>query len=323
MLKVAIDAMGGDHSPEEPIRGIKSYLEQFSHENILFYILGNKTKILNLIKKYDIDKNYKIIHTEQDIEMDEKPSEAIKRKNDSSMVKSLKLLRDKKVDAVISAGNTGALMLGSSIIVRKIDGVKKVVLAPKIPNKFKNFTLADVGANISLSPQNYVNIARLCSTYYKSIDPQTNPSIHLLNIGIEKSKGTSNLVEAFSLLSDCSDINFKGNIESRNLMSTKLDIVLCDGFTGNITLKMIEGLSQFLINELRNNSTLNKDIVKLKKRFDFELSTLLLGINGIVLKCHGSSSRKSFKNAIVEANNLFKLDIMRKLNNYFQEVSLA
>ena len=323
MLRVAIDAMGGDHSPEEPISGIKSYLEQFPNEDILFYILGNKTKILNLIKNHSIDKNYKIIHTEQDIKMHDKPSEAIKRKNDSSMVKSLELLRDKKVDAVISAGNTGALMLGASIIVRKIGGVKRVVLAPKIPNKFKHFTLADVGANISLSPQNYVNIARLCSTYYKSIDPQTNPSIHLLNIGIEKSKGTSNLVEAFSLLSDCSDINFKGNIESRNLMSTKLDIVLCDGFTGNITLKMIEGLSQFLINELRNNSTLNKDIVKLKKRFDFELSTLLLGINGIVLKCHGSSSRKSFKNAIVEANDLFKLDIMRKLNNYFQEVSLA
>ena len=214
-------------------------------------------------------------------------------------------------------------MLGSSIIVRKINGVRKVVLAPKIPNKFNHFILADVGANISLNPQNYVNIAKLCDIYYKSINSEKKPSIHLLNIGAEKNKGTSDLAEAFRLLSNCRDLTFKGNIESRNLMNTKLDIVLCDGFIGNITLKMIEGLSQFLFNELINNSTLNKDILKLKKRFNFELSTLLLGINGIVLKCHGSSSRESFKNAIIEANDLFKSDIMRKLNNYFQEASLV
>jgi glycerol-3-phosphate acyltransferase PlsX len=318
MLKLAIDAMGGDHSPEQPINGIKSYLEDHSNENIFFYILGDEKKISTLLKKNSITEKYKIIATNQDIAMNEKPSDAIRKKPDSSMVKSLQLLKEKKVNAVISAGNTGALMLGASIIVKKIPGVRKVILAPKIPSKFNNFILADVGANINLKPQNYVDIAKLCTAYYESINSIKFPEIYLLNIGVEQNKGTSELVEAFQLLSQSKDINFKGNIEPRNLMDTKSDIVLCNGFVGNITLKMIEGLSKFLISQL-SNSVRSIDINKLKNDFNFELSTLLLGINGIVLKCHGSSSQESFKSAINEARNLFESNITTNINKYFQK----
>ena len=318
MLKVAIDAMGGDHSPEQPINGIRSYLEDFPDENIFFYIIGDEKKLSKLIKENKINSKFELIGTNQKIDMNEKPSEAIRKKPNSSMVKSLELLRDRKVDAAISAGNTGALMLGASIIIKKIDGVRKVILAPKIPNKFQEFILADVGANINLKPRNYVDIAQLCTAYYKSINSNIIPNIHLLNIGIEENKGTPDLIEAFQLLSESKEISFKGNIEPRNLMDTKLDIVLCNGFVGNITLKIIEGLSQFLINELSNTSK-SVDILKLKKDFNFELSTLLLGIDGIVLKCHGASSKQSFKSAISEARNLFELKITKKITNYFQK----
>ena len=190
MLKIAIDAMGGDYSPKEVINGIKAYIKEFSNENIFFYIIGKEQEILSLFNNYKTDNFYEIINTNEKIEMDEKPSIAIKKKVNSSMVKSLEFLRDKKVDAVISAGNTGALMLGASIIVKKMDKVKKVVLAPKIPNKFQNFILADVGANINLRPQSYVDIARLCAAYSQSINSGIIPNIHLLNIGTEKNKGT-------------------------------------------------------------------------------------------------------------------------------------
>ena len=244
-------------------------------------------------------------------------SKVIKTKADSSMIKSMKLLKNSSADAIISAGNTGALMLGSSIIVGKIPGVRKVILAPSIPNKFGNFILADVGANINLKPQYFIDMAHLCSIYSRNMKNNNKATIHLLNIGTEENKGTAELVETFSLLSK-NISNFKGNIEPRALMTTKLDVVLCDGFIGNTILKLIEGLSHFLFDELVESSN-DLNLIKLKEMFNFELSTLLLGINGIVLKCHGSSKRESFKNAILEAKKLSTLNLIKKINDKFKK----
>ena len=256
--------------------------------------------------------------------MYDNPIKAVKEKPDSSMVKCLELLKSNSVDAVISSGNTGALIFSSTIMIKKIAGVKKVILAPKIPNKYGNFILADVGANININPLNYTNMADLCKIYSKLINKIEKPSVHLLNIGHEKNKGTPDLVEAYQRLSENCD-NFKGNIEPRYLMDQKIDIVLCDGFIGNVVLKLTEGLSHYLLDSLKD-SLIDKSInsiENLKNIFDFELSTILLGLNGIVLKCHGASSYRSFKYAIKEAQSLHELSLISKINNCFKPLAGA
>ena len=316
MLKIAIDIMGGDNSPKEPIHGIKSYIEHSLDKDIFFYIVGDGQKASNLIKNSIPKDQYQIIKTSQIIKMEDKPSEAFKSKPDSSMLKCIELVKDSKASALISAGNTGALLLGSSIIIKKISGVRKAILAPIIPNKSGSFILADVGANVSMKPQHFIDMGKLCTTYCESIGKK-NPSIHLLNIGQEKNKGTAAIVETYDLLSK-NLTNFKGNIEARDLMNENLDIVLCDGFTGNIVLKLIEGLSHFLFDSLKDScqdSSTENNINNLKSVFDFELSTLLLGINGIVLKCHGGSNRNSFKNAIIQAKQISESNLITKISS--------
>jgi len=315
MLKIAIDIMGGDNSPTEPIQGIKSYINDSLDRNIFFYIVGDGKKASDLLKNSIPEEQYQIINTSQVIEMDDKPSEALKSKPDSSMLKCLHLVKESKASAIISSGNTGALLLGSSIIIKKIPEIRKAILAPIIPNKSGNFILADVGANINLKPHHFVDMAELCTKYCKSRGVES-PSIHLLNIGEEKNKGTADIIETYTLLSENLP-NFKGNLEARDLMNKDLDIVLCNGFTGNIVLKLIEGLSHFLFNILEescNDSNTKKNIGDLKSLFNFELSTLLLGINGIVLKCHGGSSRISFKNAIIQSKQIAESNLINKIN---------
>ena len=208
-------------------------------------------------------------------------------------------------------------MFCSSLIVRKISGVKKVVLAPRIPNQHGDFILADVGANIDLKALHFLDIANLCKIYYEIISDTKNPSLHLLNIGIEENKGTATLVEVYKLLKNNLS-NFQGNIESRYLMTKKLNVVLCDGFIGNVVLKLTEGLSKYLLNILKKTtftSAASDEINNLRKLFNFESSTLLLGINGIVLKCHGSSSKESFKNAIIESKKLHQSQLIKKITS--------
>ena len=318
MFKIAIDLMGGDSSIYEPIKGVESFIKSNPKRNMYFYLVGPKNEISKNLNPNIFNNNYKIIDTDEIITMNDNPIKAIKEKPNSSMVRSLKLLKNNKVNAVISSGNTGALIFSSTIIINKINGVKKVILAPKIPNKHGNFILADVGANIDISPINFVNMAELCAIYSKTINNTDHPSIHLLNIGHEKSKGTPKLVEAFNHLSEkCT--SFKGNIEARYLMDKKIDIVLCDGFVGNIVLKLIEGLSHYLLDTLKESmedETLYR-VDNLKNIFDFQLSTILLGLNGIVLKCHGSSNYRAFQYAIQEAHSLHKSMLTKKITNHF------
>ena len=316
MLKIAIDIMGGDNSLSEPINGIKSYFQNSKDRNIFFYIVGERNKASEIIKNSIPKNQYEIINTSQIIGMNDKPLEAFKTKHDSSMIKCINLLKESKVNAVISSGNTGALLLSSTLIVKKIAGIKKAILAPIIPNQFGSFILSDVGANINLKPNHFVDISKLCIKYCNSLGKK-NPSIHLLNIGKEENKGTEEVIETFYVLSK-NFTCFKGNIEARDLMTSKLDIVLCNGFTGNIALKLIEGLSHFLFDTLKDtckDQDSYENICNLKDRFNFELSTLLLGINGIVLKCHGSASKTSFKNAIIQAKQIHTSKLINKLTN--------
>ena len=319
MLNIAIDIMGGDNAPVEPIKAIKSYLK--SNKDIYFYLIGDKNQIIPIMGSEVSPDLYTIVHTEEKIDMNDKPSRVIKTKPNSSMIKCIELLRDKKVDSVISAGNTGALMFSSSLIVKRIPGVKKVILAPRIPNKHGNFILADVGANIDLKPIHFLDIANLCRIYYKIISDNKNPSLHLLNIGLEPNKGTSALIDTYKILEE-NISDFKGNIESRYLMTKKLNIVLCDGFIGNIVLKLTEGLSNYLLDLLKKTTfsiDAKNEIKTLKKIFNFESSTLLLGLNGIVLKCHGSSSSRSFKNAIAESKKLCEFNLIEKITSSFNK----
>ena len=318
MFKIAIDLMGGDNAPKQPIKGIKSFIKSNPTSNTFFYLVGEESKIaVEAYKDLPRDR-FKLIYTKHTITMEDNPLKVMKEKADSSMIQCLQLLKRKEVDSVVSAGNTGALIFASTILVKKIDGVKKVILAPRIPNKHGNFILADVGANISMAPKNYTNMAVLCTIYSKLINGLSEPVVNLLNIGKEENKGTKDLVDVYQQLKkDCK--NFAGNIEPRHIMDKKTDIVLCDGFTGNIVLKLTEGISHYLLNTLISNSDKKsiKNIKNLKNIFNFQLSTILLGLNGIVLKCHGSSNHKSFEHAINEAKNLHDLKLINKINLFF------
>ena len=319
MFKIAIDLMGGDNAPKQPIKGIESFIKSNLSNDVFFYMVGKEKEILkNLDKNIFHNDNFKIINTNEFIAMSDNPIKVIKEKPNSSMIKCLELLKNNTVDSVISAGNTGALIFCSTILVKKIPGVKKVILAPKIPNKHGSFILADVGANININPKNYTNIADLCTIYSQLTAKSKTPSVHLLNIGQEENKGTPDLIEAYKQLKiNCK--NFKGNIEPRYIMNKKTDIVLCDGLIGNIVLKLTEGLSHYLLDLLIDSSqgTPLENLKNLKSIFDFELSTILLGLNGVVLKCHGSSNHRSFKYAIEEAQRLNQAKLIDKINYFF------
>tara|TARA_Y100001958_G_C21241389_1_gene569245 strand:+ start:327 stop:1301 length:975 start_codon:yes stop_codon:yes gene_type:complete len=321
MFKIAIDLMGGDYNSREPIKGIEHFVKSNPKKSIFFYLVGKEKDILENLDQNILDKNYKIIDTDEFVEMSDNPVKVIKQKPNSSMLIALKLLKEKKVNAMITCGNTGALILSSTVLIKKISGVKKVILAPKIPNKYGSFILADAGANINLNPLNFINMAELCSIYSSITNGNNNPSVHLLNIGHEESKGTPILVDAYQALSK-KHPNFKGNLEPRYLMDKKIDILLCDGFVGNIVLKLTEGLSHYLLNILKEKSENRfiEDIKNLKNIFNYELSTILLGLNGIVLKCHGSSSYKSFTHAINEAEKMYKLRLINRINNFFKGI---
>ena len=263
--------------------------------------------------------------------MDEKPSRIFRTKPNSSLVKSIDLIKKDKADAVISAGNTGALLASSLFILGKIDGITRPALAPFIPTENGSVVICDVGANADAKPQHLVQFALMASAFLQVQKNIKSPKVALVNIGSEESKGNELSRSAFQLLNKYVD-NFKGNIESRDLLNSDIDVAVCDGFTGNIILKLTEGiiknLTDYLKRELSSKNSQNKQLSlvlnNLKRKYDYEEygGTPILGINGIVLKCHGSSSELSIKQAINTAKkfhdaNLIN-DIADKISKYLE-----
>ena len=322
MIKIALDMMGGDNAPSSNIGGVVEFLSE-SDNSTKIYLVGKSDSISKELELYPKikSKHFEIVDAPDIVLSDDRPSRILKEKPNSSMVKSINLLNDNVVDAVVSAGNTGCLLASSFFKLGTIKNVKRPALIAFIPSENGNFLICDVGANSSAKPIHLLQFSKMASIYINNYFNITNPKIGLLNIGLEKNKGNELVKESYNLMQEHLE-NFIGNIESRYIFDGKADIVVCDGFTGNIVLKLIEGMTNYNFNlissklDLNNNETINS----IKKIYNYEEygATPILGIKGLVLKSHGSASKTSIKNALKAAEKLHRFNLINK----FEEISL-
>ncbi|MEF9975756.1 MAG: phosphate acyltransferase PlsX [Oscillospiraceae bacterium] len=311
-MKIIIDAMGGDNAPKEILLGASEAVKEYGVEIIA---VGNSDKIADTVRENSIDmSNIRVVNASEEIEMCDEPTAAIRNKKDSSMVVALRMLAAGEGDAVVSAGSTGALLTGATLIVKRIKGVKRPAIATMVPATEKPYLLLDCGANAECRPEMLDAFATMGSIYAEKIAHRENPEVALVNIGAEETKGTPTYIEANALMRRNKDINFIGNIEPKDVPYGKADVVVCDGFTGNVVLKLTEGLAKALVGEIKKVFMANlftkiaflivKDGMKaFKKKLDADEAggALFLGVKQPVIKAHGSSGAKAFKNAIRQA----------------------
>ena len=323
---ILVDAMGGDNAPDAVLKGAVKAVNEVESQIML---IGNKDIINSRVKALfgkekieDISPKFSIYHTTEEITMEDKPTEAIKHKKDSSMVVGFRLLKEGKGDVFLSAGNSGALLTGATLLIGRIKGIDRPAMAPMLPAYKKRLMLIDAGANTNCKPLNLVQFAQMASIYLKNTYGIENPAIGLLNIGTEPTKGNELIRESYEILTSESErlgINFVGNVEGRDAFSGKIDAIVCDGFTGNVFLKTVEGLGKLvkrtLTESLKKNllSTLAAlpalpGIKRFSKTMDYKEygGALFLGVKKPVVKAHGSSDEKLFHYTIKQAEEFAK-----------------
>ena len=323
-MRITLDTMGGDNAPDSSLLGAKLFIEATPNSDTKIILVGPKSIIQNQVNNLfsNIDPNRFEIHNAEDIITmnEEKPAFAFKNKPNSSLVKAVQLVKDGEANAVISAGNTAALLSSSLFLLGKINGIKRAALATYIPSKNKGFILCDVGANTDVRPIHLMQFAIMASDYVKYIEKIDAPKIALLNIGTERNKGNKLTSETYPLLEDNLD-NFIGNIESRDLLEGKTDVAICDGFTGNAVLKLIEGIVTHFYQSLKTNQKISESehtmnsINNIFNKYNYEEhgASPFLGVKGIVLKCHGSCTEVSIKNALISAEIFYENKIIDKI----------
>ena len=312
MTKVVLDAMGGDNAPHEIIKGA---VEAVQKRDDIHVILTGKEDVINKeLSGYTYNKEQiSVVHAEEIIETAEPPVMAIRRKKDSSIVVGMKLVKDGIADAFVSAGSSGAVLVGGQLLVGKIKGVERPPLAPLIPTEKGFSLLIDCGANVDARPSHLVQFAKMGSIYMEHVMGVRNPKVAIVNIGAEEEKGNALVKETFPLLKECQDINFIGSIEAREIPHGQADVGVCEAFVGNVILKLYEGVGSVLISKVKAGmmtslrSKIGALLVKpaLKDTLkDFDASMYggapLLGLNGLVVKTHGSSTSKEVCNSIVQ-----------------------
>lgn len=311
-MRIAIDGMGGDNAPLEIVKGCIEASSLISHEII---IVGDEVLIQKELDKYKYNpEQIKIVHASEIITNEDAPVRAVRTKPDSSLVKGITLLKNQEADLFISAGNTGAVMAGGLFILGRIQGIDRPAIAATYPLLGKNRVslLVDSGANVECKPNNLLEFATMGSIYMDKVLNIENPRVGLVNIGTEETKGTTVLKAAYSLL-EKSSINFIGNIEARDIPKGRSDVIVCDGFVGNIILKLTEGLAWNLLKQIKNKLTegvLSKvgillmagKLKELKNEFDYSEygGAPILGVKGAIVKMHGSSGAKAVKNTILK-----------------------
>lgn len=324
-IKVAVDAMGGDHAPAEIVKGSIEAVQ--ASAKLKVYLVGRKDAIEAELSKYSYPaEQVEIVHAEEVIEMAEPPVMAIRRKKDSSIVVAMNMVKRGECDAYVSAGSTGANLVGGQVIVGRIRGVERPPLAPLIPTATGTSLLIDCGANVDARPSHLVQFAKMGSIYMEHIMGIKNPRVAIVNIGAEEEKGNALVKETFPLLKECTDINFIGSIEARDIPAGYADVVVCEAFVGNVILKLYEGVGTTLIKEVKAGmmSSLRSKIgallvkpalKKTLKRFQTEEhgGAPLLGLNGLVVKTHGSSKAIEIKNSILECITFIEQDINGKI----------
>lgn len=315
--RVALDAMGGDNAPYEIIKGAVEAVNE--DDSIKVFLVGKPDVIEEHLNKMSYPKEQiEIVAASEEITFDEAPVMAIRKKKDSSIVVAMNLVKEGKCDAFLSAGSTGAILAGGQLLIGRIKGLKRPPLAPLIPTKKGVSLLIDCGANVDIGPEHLVQFAKIGSIYMEGIVGVKNPRVGLVNIGAEEEKGNMLTKEAYQLLKNCSDINFVGNIESRDIPNGDADVIVCEAFVGNVILKLYEGLASTLIDVVKKGmlsslkskigALLVKDAIKKTlKEFDADRygGAPMLGLNGLVVKTHGSSKSTVVKNSILQCK-LFK-----------------
>ena len=329
-MKIIVDAFGGDNAPLSVLQGAEMAVKEYG---VTVMLSGDENKIRDCAKENNISLDgMEILHADDIISMHDDPTEIIKSKKNSSMAVGMKALADGLGDAFVSAGSTGALVVGGSLIVKRIKGVKRVALASFIPGKNNNYLMLDIGANADCRPEMLCQFGIMGSVYMEKVDGRKNATVGLLNIGTEDTKGGELQKEAYEMLKGA-PINFVGNVESREIPNGDTDVIVTDGFTGNIALKLIEGVSLTMFSMIKNvlySSLKNKiaalmikkGLLSIKAKSDYtEIGGApLLGTRAPVFKAHGSSNGKAIKNAIGKAMTFAKTGVIEKISGSLSEI---
>ncbi|MBE6788269.1 MAG: phosphate acyltransferase PlsX [Ruminococcaceae bacterium] len=324
-MRIIVDAMGGDNAPLEILKGCALAVKEFSLE---FVLTGNKEIIEKAISENQLDLGrYEIVHTEETISMDDEPTCVIKEKKESSLGKAFSLLKEGRGDAVVSAGSTGAVLVGATMIVGRIRGIKRPALATLLPGDTGPTMLMDCGANVECRSEMLMQFALMGSIYMNKIQSVENPRVMLANVGTEDTKGGPLQKESFELLKN-SSLNFCGNIEGRDILSGIADVVVTDGFSGNLILKTCEGVAGMMYSNLKQVFKKNfiskiaaamvmSGLKVFKKKMDYTEygGAPLMGISKPVIKAHGSSNAVAFKNALRQAFEYHQNNVIAEIQD--------
>ncbi len=329
-MKIILDAMGGDNAPQAPVLGAIEAVKRYNADIIL---VGRGQEILEVLKKNGLDtlpEGVEIAHADDVVDMHDDPATVIHKRKNSSMIIGLKMLADGKGDAFVSAGSTGALLTGATLLVKRVRGIRRAAMAPAMPTKAgTKVIICDCGANAECTPEFLLQFGLVASAYSKFTLGVENPRVGLLNIGSEDSKGTQLQKDAYALLKDASDrglVNFTGNVEARDVPLGAVDVVVCDGFSGNILIKSIEGTAMFMGSMLKRMFKKNlgsklgyllckSGVQDMMKLLDYREigGTQFLGIKKPVIKAHGSSDALAFRNAVKQAMTAAEGDFTAQL----------
>ncbi len=335
MIRVAVDAMGGDNAPDEIVKGAVEAVA--TRDDIKVLLVGQQDVVAEELGKYDYPKEQiEIVHAEEVIETAEPPVMAIRKKKDSSIVVAMNMVKHKEADALVSAGSSGAILVGGQVIVGRIKGIERPPLAPLIPTEKGVSLLVDCGANVDARASHLVQFAKMGSIYMEHVVGVKNPHVAIVNIGAEEEKGNALVKETFPLLKECTDINFVGSIEAREIPHGEADVIVCEAFTGNVILKLYEGLSSTLVGAIKQGmmSSLKSKIgaalalpalKKTLKAFDASAygGAPLLGLNGLVVKTHGSAKSKEVKNSIIQCVTFKEQEINEKIKKNIVEETVG
>ena len=327
IIKIAVDAMGGDNSPKKIIDGINHHYK--SNTNTFYQIFGDKEKIQNYINQLPTS-SFEIIHTKDLVKGTDSPLEGAKRGKNTSMWLAIQSVKEKKSDIVISAGNTGALLVISKLNLKMIENIDKPALSALWPNKKNMSVVLDLGANIECSPKNLIDFSIMGSSLFKSLYPDDTAKVALLNIGSEEIKGNETIKETYQQLNqrNNTDFEFKGYIEGNQLMNGDVNVIVADGFTGNIALKTAEGTANFITSELKKAMTGNiigkissllniSNLKKFKARLDPRLynGAIFIGLDSPVIKSHGGTDYIGFSNSLSVCTRIVSGNLIEKIRN--------